>query len=157
MLWGVRISNSDRSPFKPLFPLPKQRAQPAPSKEMGLLFRRDIEGPGGAGPVSTISGVGIQFRKPQVNLSKVWVVCRVYMKKFASLFPPPFVNQMLWLRFQFQWIWLRLTQRTNFMCSFVITKLALTNTSICCSLSPDDMFSSYWKHVSNNKSMVKWI
>lgn len=49
----------------------KQRAQPAASKEMGLLFRRDVEGPGGAGPVSTLPGVGIQFGKPQVNPSKV--------------------------------------------------------------------------------------
>lgn len=70
--------------LKPLFP-PKQRAQPAASEEMGLLFWWDIEGPGGARPVSTIPGVGIQFRKPQVSLSKVWVVCRVYMKERAAL------------------------------------------------------------------------
>lgn len=48
----------------------KQRAQPAASQEMGLLFRRGIEGPGGAGPVPKIPGVRIQFRKPQVTLSK---------------------------------------------------------------------------------------
>nr|KAF6502305.1 regulator of G protein signaling 6 [Molossus molossus] len=43
----------------------EQRAQPAASKEMGLLFRRDVEGPGGAGPVPTLPGVRVQFRKPQ--------------------------------------------------------------------------------------------
>lgn len=35
----------------------KQRAQPTASKEMGLLFRRDVEGPNGERPVSTIPGV----------------------------------------------------------------------------------------------------
>ncbi|GAB5572993.1 regulator of G-protein signaling 6 isoform X4 [Prionailurus iriomotensis] len=43
----------------------EQRAQPAASQEMGLLFRRGIEGPGGAGPVPKIPGVRIQLRKPQ--------------------------------------------------------------------------------------------
>lgn len=37
---------------------------------MGLLFRRGIKGPGGAGPVPEISGVRVQLRKPQVTLSK---------------------------------------------------------------------------------------
>lgn len=59
----------------------KQRAQPAASQEMGLLFRRGIEGPGGAGPVPKIPGVRIQLRKPQVTLSMLGAVCT---KKFAA-------------------------------------------------------------------------
>ena len=41
--------------------------------------------------------------------------------------------------------------------SFIITGWAPTNTTVFGSLNPDDMCSSYWKHIFNNKSMVEWI